>query len=356
MALAVLSASPAAGQEDKPSALERIGLRLEVAAGVLHDDNIIQLSDQDLRRFEANPDSTRFRIASTDDWVLHPEFNVRWSHEIFPHRTTRIGAGVELFRYDQNAIKNWNEYHFVLYQELTGSRKHLLSLRAGLDWISDFYVRELTDDAASFAAGVRIRESARFDQSEASGSLSWELVDDHLTMSLGYSHARRDYETFFPERDGTRDESALEARARPFKTWRFNLEVGWATGQYAAVGDLPSTPFPDDDISFDLDRRSIRIVLPWISRYPGRFEASFETERREFTTDNVFDLTHYLRTDHRDDTVIRIVQGLAHGMELGFEWRELSNDATFPAEVLPQDDITDFVERRFGVLFGARFR
>ena len=348
------TAVPAAEQLSQ-SALKRIGLGFEVSGEVRYDDNITQLSDRDIARLDSDPNSSRFRISSKDDWVAHTEIDIRWSHKILPRRETRFDAGLDLFRFQTNTIKNWDEYHVAVYQELTASRRHLLTLRAGVDWVSDFYLRELTDDAASFAAGVRIRHSARYDQSSPHATLGWEIIDDRLTMNLGYERADRDYLQFFSERDGIRSEWSLEARARPLLTWRFEILVGGATGHYAAEGDLPRTLIPDDDISYDHDRGWIRAVFPWQTRLRGRVEAQFESERRDFTTDHMFDLSHFGRKDNRREAGLRVVQQLGHGLDVAAEWRHLSNNATFPAGTQSQDEVTNYTEDRFGVRLRARF-
>lgn len=356
MALAA-GAAPVAGAAGPPtkSAMERWGLAFSVGEEVRHDDNILQMSDQDIQKLANNPSSTRFQISSPDDWVAHTEFDARWAHRIFSRRQTRFSAGVDLYRFRTNGIKNWNGYHLGLTQELTASRRHLLLLRLGADWISDYYLRELTDDDASFAAGFRIRRSARYDQATPSASLGWELIDDRLTMSLGYEHARRSYVHFFNERDGVRTDWSLEARVRPVKRWRFEFTLGGATGAYAARGDLASTPIPDDDISYDHDGAWLKAAIPWGDKRRGRVEAEIQTERRDYTTGNQFDLFHSRRTDRRRENGLRVVQRMGHRLDLSAEWRHTSNDASFAPGVIPHDDVTDYTNDRFSVGLRARF-
>ena len=69
----------------------------------------------------------------------------------------------------------------------------------------------------------------------------------------------------------------------------------------------------------------------------------------------MFDLSHFGRKDHRRDAVLRVVQQIGHGLDLAAEWRHLSNNATFPAGTLAQDDVTDYKEDRFALRLRARF-
>lgn len=354
--LALLSGQAVRGAEEpaRPT-LERLGLAFSVADEVRYDDNILWMSDRDIRRLAANPNSSRFRVSSPDDWVDHGEFDAWWTRRLFPRRRTRFNAGFDLYRFRTNAIKNWDEYHVGMTQELTASRRHLVSLRVGGAWVSDFYLRELTDDDDSFSAGRRIRRSARYDQASPSASLSWEVVESRLTMSLGYERARRNYVHFFDERDGIRTDWSLEARVRPVRAWRIELTLAGATGTRAAKGDLPNTPIPDDDISYDHRGGSFRAAIPWGEMLRGRVEAAFEIERRQYTTSNAFDLFRFGRRDTLRERRLRVVQRLGRRLDLIAEWRHISNDAKFAPGVIPRDDVTDFDDNRYDLGLRARF-
>jgi hypothetical protein len=243
-----------------------------------------------------------------------------------------------------------------LTQELTASRRHLLALRVGAAWISDFYLRELTDDDASVAAGTRIRKSARYDQATPSASIGWEVIDDHLTMSLGYKRARRNYIHSFNERDGVRNDWSLEARVRPVRRWRLELEAGAATGDYDARGDLSSSPAVlDDDISYDHDGAWLKATVPWGTKRRGRVEVEAEIEHRDFTTSNMFDQFRFGRTDTRREGGLRVAQKLSRMLELSAEWHRLSNNADFSPGVVARDDTTDYIENRYELGLRARF-
>jgi hypothetical protein len=337
------------------STLERRGLGFEVFDAIRYDDNILQLSNDDIRRLENGPPSSRFRVTSPDDWVDHLGLDVRWARRLARRRETRLDAGLDVYAFKENSIKNWSEYHLRLTQELTASRKHLLTLQVGASWIADYYLRELTDDDASFAAGRRIRRSAIYDQTSPAAALGWEVIDNRLTMTLGYERADRNYVHDFNERDGVRPEWSLEARIRPAKGRRLEITVGGSTGSYDAKGDLASTPIPDDDISYDFDGGWIGVAVPWGGARRGRVEVRFETEDRDYTTDNAFDLFHFGRSDTRREGGFRIVQGLTPRLDLTFEWRRLTNNSSFAAGVVPRDDVTDYNENRYDLGLRARF-
>jgi len=345
----------AAGAEPQESSLERLGLRFDAAVVARYDDNIIQLSDEDIARLEQGPPSSRFRITTPDDWVGIARFDGRWRHSIFSRRETRLHAGADVYRYHTNGIKDWEEYKLDWDQELTASRKHLVSLRVTGELVSDFYLRELTDDDASFAAGRRIRNSARYDQTSLSATLEREMIENRLTVELDWKRADRDYVPDFDERDGLRTDWRVEARVRPVGHSRLRFDLQLSTGDYAARGDLASTPVPDDDISYDFDGAKLRAALPWGERSRGRVEVDLEYERRDFTTTNQFDLFRYGRVDDRWEYALKVAQFLGHGLDLSAEWRRRSNDATFPPTVVPQDDVTDYDENRFELGLRARF-
>jgi hypothetical protein len=340
--------------DNEPPARERAGFSFGAALDLRYDDNILQLSDEDIARLEEGQPSSRFRITSPDDWVSVLKLDGRVSHEVFSRRDTRVHLGVDVYRYATNDIKNWSEYRLDVAQELTASRRHLLLFRAGLDYVADFYLRELTDDDASFQAQTRIRNSARYDETAFFAQLDQEVVSSRLNLSLLWELGDRDYVADFDERDGDRTTFKLGCRVRPFGPSRAVLTVGWEQGRYDAAGDLARTPIPDDDISFEFAGPTFALTVPRGTLQRGRFEADYELERRDYVTTNVFDLSHFGRHDRRLEYGIRLVQRLRPGLDLALNWRRLGNDARFPTGLEPQDDVTDFVENRID--FGIRGR
>ncbi|HJQ97838.1 MAG TPA: hypothetical protein VJ826_05945 [Candidatus Polarisedimenticolaceae bacterium] len=358
LALALLAASTGgatSAQEEERSAWKRSGLSVELALDARYDDNIIQLSGRDIDRLEQGSSTSKFRITTPDDWISVLQVDGRYAHEIFQRRETRVHVGADAYRYATNDIKNWSEYRLDVMQELTGSRRHLLVLRAGVEYVADFYVRELTDDDASFEAQTRIRHSARYDELSYFAALDQEIVPSRFGLALRFEGADRDYVPDFDERDGRRSGGDLIGRIQPVGKSGPLLELGWTKGAYAARGDLASTPIPDDDISYDFDGPTIQVTVPWGAAHRGRVQAGYELTRREYTTTNVFDVSHFARDDRRLDYGVRVVQRLRPGLELDAEWRHLSNDARFPTGFEPQDDVSDFNENRFSVGVRTRF-
>lgn len=355
---AAAAPGPAAAADPAPAAaakgaLARLGLSFEAALATRHDDNILQLSQRDIDRLNAQTTPTsRFLISSADDRVTIGDLRARWRTRPLPRRETTVTLDAEVYRYAQNDIKNYRKLGLALAQELSASRKYLSSIRVAVSRIPRFYLRQLTDDDRSFELGRRVRESATYAETDLDVSFEQMVVPDRLEVAVGLERVRRDFNEFFHERDNTNDSSRLRVRGRPLGGSRFQAGVAYVRGALDARGDLDSTPIPDDDISYDHHGFEVTAALPWGGRHAGRIVGRYERERRDFTTTNKFDTLRFDRSETRTDVGLAFSLRLVASLDLIADWRRLRNDAVFP-EGVTSDDVTDFTENRWS--FGLRY-
>ncbi|HET6372168.1 MAG TPA: hypothetical protein VFG76_02600 [Candidatus Polarisedimenticolia bacterium] len=314
-----------------------------------YDDNILQLSDRDLQRFEDDPSSDRFIIESTDDVIAELEVDLKWKASIFPRRLTRLGLSADANRYVENDVKDYEEYTASVSQELTASRRHLGSLRLAATRTPHFYLRQLKDDDRSATLGRTVRDEAVYAQDEYGVSYVQEIVRERLEGSLGWSARVRDYDAHFDSRDGTDEFWSLGLSARPFGDSKIALRVFYETGSLEAEGDLRRTAVEDDDVSFDHDTLGLEVGFPWGETHRGRLELQAERETRDYTTDNSTDSSHFGRDDDRRDYRLHLTQGLGPHLDLSLDLRRRSNDAEFPAGAASSDEVTDYEEYRAGL-------
>ncbi|MGI0148842.1 MAG: hypothetical protein ACREDF_04860, partial [Thermoplasmata archaeon] len=141
-------------------------LDFRIAFEYRHDDNIIQLNDHDQRRFRQDPESSRFRIDSIDDDIAVGRFDLRWRTRPIPRRVTSVALSADVYEYQRNDIKSYQEIGIALKQDLTASRRRLATIEASFVGTPRFYLRQITDDDASFAAMRRIRDELTYAQNE----------------------------------------------------------------------------------------------------------------------------------------------------------------------------------------------
>jgi len=349
-------AAAASSSDEGRGKLDRRGLSFDVALEARYDDNILQLSPSDIDRLRSQTaPSSRFVITSADDTIAVGSFQGRWRGKPLRRRVTSIAADVDIHRYSKNDVKDYEEFSLSVSQELTASVRHLSRLRASISHIPRFYVRELTDDDASFELGTRVRESATFEQTEYELALGQTIVRDRLVVSAGVSRKRRNFNASFLERDNTNDSWTVGIHGRPIPGSRVQIGVAYVRGSLDARGDLASTPIPDDDISYDHDGIEADVSVPWRGRLPGRVAVHCERERRDFTTSNRFDILRFDRGERRSDCEVSLSQRVVAGLELLAEWRRKTSDASFPAGIA-SDEITDFTQNRWSLGLRYRFR
>ena len=124
---------------------------------VRRDDNILQLSARDLERLSGNPAPGRFLITTPDDTITIAHAGVRWRGRAFGGMKATLGAGADLYRYRTNRVKDHEHFALTAALEFPHARRAGTELRFRVEHTPDEYLRQLTDDDASFAAGRRIR-------------------------------------------------------------------------------------------------------------------------------------------------------------------------------------------------------
>jgi hypothetical protein len=359
-----LTAAPTAAQsggvEGLPVPLEepkksRGEFSFDVALWGHHDDNILELSDQNIAIFDSgdySPD--RFLINSVGDFITSLSGRARWAGKPWARHETRVAVAAEANWYADNPIKNYQTYALFLSQELTASRKHLSVLRLTVSHTPEYYLQQLTDDDASFNAGRRIRESVTYRQTYYRLAYDQTLIEDRFDARLAVQYQRRNYNQFFPERDDRRDTVGLTLGGRPFAHNRFSIEATAGLGRLLARGNLDWTPWVDDNISYDVSLLGLNASIPWRGKRGGRVELEADREIRTYTTTNKFDTSHFERVDHRLTWNAGIVQKLPAGLEFFANYESETNDTQFPRLVIAPNDTTSFVANRIAV--GLRWR
>ena len=342
-ALLALPASAARGAEPDP-----FRLRLSVQAG--YDDNILQLSEDELREFEEDPDPDQFLIESTDDVITRARAELRWETNLWKERRTYWSARITAYIYATNDVKDYEEYLVGVDQEIHRPSRHRSWVELEYTRTPSRYSREITDDDAALAAGTRIRESLIQETDEYWLSYRQRILGRALELEGGYRLEVMEYGTHFPERDAVRSTWVLQGRSEPLETWPFQFTISEEFGTNDAEGNLASTTFEDDDPSYTFYTTTIQAEFPWSG---GHFEAEIEIEYRNYTTDNPLDTVRFDREDDRRTYTGRVEQTLSPGLLSFAEYRRRDVDADLPREAAATDEDTDYVEDL--VLLGIRW-
>lgn len=320
-----------------------------------HDDNVLQLTQDNLDRLASNPGPPRFLIDSASDDVTSVRGSGAWRGRVFPRRETRVFASAEANQYARNSVVNWQEYQLGAVQELTASRHSLTSLRAWVDELPAYYLGEITDADDSFAAGTRIRRSLQYAQLRYGLRVDQRLLHGVVRLALGVERVHRDYDSHFDERDNDNDQERADLDVQPFRRWGAVVRVTALVGRLHARGDLAATPIRDTDISYDHRGVGVSATLPWgRGRTRGRLEASWMPERREYTTSDKFDLNRFGRVNERREIGLAATQHVGGPFDLVVQWDRLTSEAHFPPGIVFASSATDFEQNRFGV--GLRLR
>ena len=324
----------------------------------LHDDNILQLTPNDLTRLANNPTPPRFLVTTPDDGIAAIHGDAYAHFQPLRRRDTRFGVSFDASAYQRNDVKDWRQLGLSLEQELTASRRNLTTLNAWWSSLPDYYLRQITDADDSFAAGVRIRRSLSYRQKTTGARVDQQLLRRRVKLAIGFERQRRDYNAFFNERDNDNDEWRFASEVRPIRGWGATARATLLIGTLRAHGDLVSSPITDTDISYDHHGLGASVSLPWgHGRSRGWLEVSVMPETRDYLTADKFDIRRFGRENHRLETIVRVTQRVWGPFEAVATYDKLRSDATFDPNVnvtFPEDE-TDFDQTLTGLMLRARW-
>lgn len=360
--LALLLLTTTSQAQESPSQITRArtarpAWQWTVELGREHDDNVLQLTRAGLDRFAIRPGPPRFRISDVGDWATTGDASLRWTGRVLRRRDTRLSATGSFQRWDRDRVTDWHQFGLGMTQELTSSRRHLLSTQLWLKHIPRYYLGEVTDLDASVLAGTRVRASLSYAQTAYGIGLTQDLWNGRVSASGTLEREHRNYNPNFPERDNDNDMVSLGLSVRPLRRNGPTLGVSWIKGDLNALGDLPDTLFVrDQDISYDHHGLEGSISQSWSAgALRGRLDASYVREDRRYLTTDIFDVNRYSRTNRRREAAIRITERLFASTDLIVNWSRLSSEATYEVLSLVEPSTTDFVQEKFGVSLRTRW-
>jgi hypothetical protein len=333
-------------------------LSFGVSIGREHDDNVLQLTRQNLDRFALLPGPPRFLIPHVGDEVTTALGTLRWRARLLRRRETRIELSAEAHRYDHDRAVDWQQYAWGVAQELTAARRSLMILELWGSRIPDYYLGEITDLDESVAAGGRIRRSLTYGQTSYGLRLRQDYLRGRFGLMGGLERVHRGYNLHFDERENTNEQWRLQMELKPFRRWDASVRVNVLRGDLNARGDLVDPlGVVDTDISYDHDGLGFAVTLPWGGRgaWKGRIDAAYMPELRTYTTTDKFDILRFGRENHRRDTRVRCTQRVWGPFDAITTWEKLTSEAEFHQGISFPAEQTNFAQEQFGVELRGRW-
>ncbi len=371
--LAVLTLArvgPIAAAEADPAAAPKVRREWSLRLGLdeRYDDNIIQLSDRDIKRLKkprpTDAAANRFSIDRADDLITIPRVAPGYEADWWRGHPTSFGLDASAYMYLRNSVKDYQSYRLTAAQVLRGGKSLSTSLGVTYALLPRYYLRNLVSDRhleeLGFIPSPIPRLEVTYRKQSPQLEAEQEIVKDVLAFRAFWGREHRDYNRNFDERDGQMPYREAGLSWTPFRDTRLRLRVAYRREDLHAGGDLADTPsFIEEDISSRRDIWDADLRLRWGSK--GRKKSltlDFENERRDYSTTNVFDAFHFGRQDTRHYLTLYFRADLKKGWFFSAGAERDSNRSTFPAAVstaVPPDDITDYTEKLVQAGFGYEF-
>lgn len=345
------------GGSTRGNAAVRPSLQWTLEVGREHDDNVLQLTRQNLDLFATRPGPPRFLISDVGDMATVVDVAVRGRARPWPRRQSELTLGAEMHRYDHDRVADWQQYEVEWSQELTASRRHLTTVELWASRIPDYYLGEITDLDESVALGDRVRQSLDYAQTGYGIRLRREYLRGRLEFMGGLERLHRGYNSHFHERDNDNDEFRLQAALTPLRHWDASVRVTWVKGDLNARGNIPDPlDVVDRDISYDHDGVGVAVGLPYgARRWRGRLDAGYTPEVRTYTTTDKFDILRFGRENHRRETRLRLTQRVWGPLDALVSWSRLESEAEFHQGLSFPAEQTNFAQEQFGVSLRGRW-
>ena len=355
----MLAAGPLLGAERE--ATGRWSFQLELTSR--YDSNITQLSDTDRDRLQ-DPACTstplcasRYRIESSDDFIVVPSARLGWSHRSAREVETSLRGEARANRYARNSIKDYETYALRLSQELTAARRYETTFVLRAEAMPGFYLRELSVPEATRVQGSTVRDSAQYSSVDYEVALRQVLVPRHLEAEIARKRDSRDYDSPFDERDGDLSGWEAELTWSPAGSRAVSLRAGYRSESYDAAGDRPETIAGEPDISSDRQAVTAGFSFSWVRRgRSGWLSFDVEREARDFLSRDPTDSFHFDREDTRTEERLSFRQPLGDRLyiEAGLEHERNDSDLLPGASSPTGDEVTDFTRDVVSATIGWR--
>lgn len=353
----------------------------ELALEERYDDNVTRLSPSHLDRLDrlgggtglpcgsGNTDASghQFSITTPDDFISIPQLSSSLNAGWIAEMPTGVDLDLSGYQYARNTIKNYQSYRLSVSQPLHRFRAHATSVQFSRRLVPRYYLRNLRSDRASeeFAQmGIFVLPPPRREATYRSESTRFELeqviVKNRLRFQGEVGVERRNYNRCFDERDSRMPFREAELAWNPRGDKRLRLRASYRREVLRARGDLADTPvFAEPDITNVRSIRAGDVRFGWGRRgRNGWASLRYETERRDFRTGDPNDITHFGRTDRRQESSLSAQINLKRGWHIGAEARRERNRSKFPVTPggFEPDEVTDYDDTVFQIGFGYRFQ
>jgi hypothetical protein len=300
------------GKLKSTSSPPEVSLRGGLEVG--YDDNIIDLSEKQLREFKDRTKPQKYRIKEEDDFVASPWAEVRLKARLFGDPTT-FGFKAQANAYQENSFANDEEYRLFVHQALG---RHEAGLQYEAD--VDVYHRELE----IVVPGPNLWESAFYTDHELEAfylhrAAAWLSVRPFAGWAI------RDFESPFGHRDlrGPYVGIRPTAEAGPFRLF---LQYRYETRESDAGG-------LDADTAYDEHQLETGAA---VELFQQRLELSLKHRVgfREYTTSNdpAIDPSHAAREDRRQRTILEARLKVHRNWSLEARYQRKDVDSDRPSD------------------------
>jgi hypothetical protein len=335
--LGVLAAAPASARES---------LTLDLGAGMAHDNNILQYSNDQITRLVSGSFPVRYSIAKAGDVLWRPSAGLSYENARPHGRRTELSVRASGEFHGSSSTADFHSVSAAWREHFgRGSR---LTLAGSM--LPGYYLRQLTDDDVPVTPTSYRR--AQFDLTTA--SVAWrQRVAEGASLDLGYAHEQRTYNADFRERDSGLNRGELGFNWTRPKDGGLWVDAGYARSvARASDGDDAGLATPDDvDISWHGPSARILGRVRLGGAGTGRVDAdlALETERRTYDSNRAADRYHLGRADTRTAFEAGVRWHAAQHLDVRASFRHEANDAKLGAAAPPTSDAGSFSQNVVGL-------
>lgn len=295
----------------------------------IYDDNILNLSDNDLQRFDAG-DEEKFKIETSDDLIISSKINLSLKHHEFFSHTQILRTILKFNKYSKNDIKDNFYFAFIIRQYLSAK----LDIACYYYFYPEIFVNRydsMMDQSDSY-------RDFTYAQNKYFSKIRYRFLDN-WEISYRFDFAQQYYNKYFTEYDAEKFENSLEIAAELAK-W-LELKLGYTFIESNSAGEDayfdPAQIETIKDASYEGNSYKILFDLKKIIKIgqnPLSAKIGFSLDERFFQTDNRGDTYHFKRNDRTLQFNFGLERKLFTAYKLSFDYRwEKRNTESFLTSV-----------------------
>ncbi|MDO9576682.1 MAG: hypothetical protein Q7J16_02225 [Candidatus Cloacimonadales bacterium] len=293
----------------------------------IYTNNVLQLSNHDLDRFETGNETNKFHLETSDDLIFSQKLEIGMKHYLFAGHTQIDKIMFKFNKHLQNDLLDDGYLGIDIKQFL--SRK--LNFQISYYYYPEIYVnryKSVLENNGSY-------RDFTYSKNDYNASLNWK-AHNLVELTYRFSFSQLYYNRYFTEYDAVNFDNKITAEISPQGNIRtilsYEYKLSNADGEEAF--DDPASVSVVKDASYEANHYSLAFIVPKLYEVGKNylyFQVGMDYEQRYFRNDAEVDEYHFDREDYTfsADSSVSCKVAKKVGLKLSGKYEERNTRSPF---------------------------